>query len=107
MSDAAGAADVVDEHVEPAEGVDGLLDHALDAILRRDVGLNSRDQIRALGHRLDFERGLRQPLLAARAQTHAAAFGHERSGAREPEPATRAGDDRNFVGEAEIHEVSG
>ena len=37
------------------------------------------DEVRALGRRLDLERGLGQPFLATCAQAHATALGHERS----------------------------
>ena len=53
--------------------------------------------------RFDLERRLAEPLRAARAEAHAAAFGDQRPGAGQPEPAARAGDDRNLVGESEIH----
>ena len=100
---AAGLADVVDQDVDAAEPFDRARHDQLDAGGGRDVGLHRQHHARAARRGFDFHRGFGQPLFAARAQAHAAAFRHQRAGARQPETAARTGDDRYLVGESEIH----
>jgi len=100
-----GPANVVDEHIESAKGVDRLLDDTFNAVDGGDIGLNRGHKVRPLGRGLDFDRRLRQLLLAARAQAYAAALGDQGSRARQPKTTARAGNYRNFVGESKIHGV--
>ena len=70
---------------------------------RRDIRLDRHDHVRPSRHGLDFNGGGRELLRTARADADAAAFGDQRPGTRQAEPAAGSGDDGNFVGELQIH----
>ena len=73
-------ADVVDEHVEPAERIDGLLDETRRRVRLGQVGAN-------------MERFTTVGRVAATAADDTGSLGHEQLGRLEPDPTGRAGDD--------------
>ena len=98
---AGGAADVVDQDVEPAEHVDGAVDDQLDA--RRGATRRPARSAIMFGRfaaASTSSAASASVSAAARAEHDAAAFGDQRPRAGQPEPAARAGDDRNLVGES-------
>ena len=81
------SADVVDEDVEAAERLDRARDHVGDALVGGQIGLNREDTRSAPpGSAAELRGGVGQPLFAARADRHAAAFAEERPGGGQPEP---------------------
>ena len=83
-------ADVVDEHVEPAERRRGLGDDALGLAGEREIGNDVRDLADA-------------GRVAPPARDDARAFADELPHDLEPDSAGRAGDEAPLAGEAEIH----
>ena len=101
---AGGAADVVDQDVEAAERLDRC--DRSPARSRRAVETSACTVMTMFGTPragFDLERGLGQALGAARADADAAALGDERARTGQPEAAARAGDDRDLVGQGQIH----
>ena len=103
-------AGVVDEDVEPAEGVDGLADHALGAVPRRDaVAVGFGPATRGDDLVDDLLRRCRVGPFAARAAAevvhhHRRTFGREQQRVPAADAAPRAGDDRNLaVEEPHVH----
>ena len=100
----ARAADVVDDHVEPAVRADRGVDDGRHALGRRHVGGDTQRPRR---------RSRRAPALrataasrsagVARAQHDARALAGERERDGAADPAAGAGDERDFAGEREVH----
>ena len=99
----AGETDIVDEHIEPAEGLHRARDDQVHSRLRRHVRLHREHHVRPPGSRFDFDRRFRQPLRSPGADADATAFRHQRARAGQAEAAAGAGHDGCFVGEGEVH----
>ena len=100
MVGAAREADVVDEDVEAAEGLDGPGDHGLHALGRRQVGRDGQHAIGVARQRSRSSPPLRRAALRPRAQIvtrQPSSTSAGRDG--QPEAAARAGDDGDLVGE--------
>jgi hypothetical protein len=87
---------VDDQHVEPAQQLDGAPDELLDVGGRAEVGGHAAGRPDLGG------RGL-EPALVARGDHDPRALGGEGGGARPAEPLARGGDQRPAAGEIEIH----
>ena len=104
---AAREADVVHEDVQPAELRDGLVDHRRHALGRGDVRLHGEDTRRSRRRRRPTSASASASRSALRAaECHPAALARQRGGAGQSQPAARASDDGDLVGQSEIH-VSG
>jgi hypothetical protein len=96
-------ADVIDQHIDSAKYLHGVVHYRLNAGRLTEVSANGMNAVRsscdggdlAVG---DVERRLRPP-----AQGQSAALGGKRFGTRESDPAARSGDDGDFVPQFQIH----
>ena len=79
-------ADVVDEDVQAAEGLDGSQDDVGDAFLRGKVGLNRQDPLGATRQGAQLLDGLGEPLFAARTDGDATSFLDQRLAMASPRP---------------------
>src|SRR5262249_11745424 len=98
-----GEPDVVDQDVDAAESIDGPADERLDAGRRRNVDGDRQDLCRIACQHAEIGRRSVESLRPARADGDGAVFGRKGPGTGEAEALAGAGDDRDLVGELQVH----